>query len=768
MHINAKDMIESGVSEFQSVQLTSLVFNKFKNPKTSRNIDLNSNKGMLEAWQIAVKEIFPDPELNKLTDHQRDIFAQYMYKAVYQNWDKEKFGNPPTYIPDQEKLKNTNEAILVKHFGVSGVDALHELSITPGKQRGFYAKVFKILGFGDKKNYKNNFELTEDTVVKVNAPDEHRWLDGAEMNMADIMLRNNNPDAVMIKYQRGNSEIVETTYGEMDKLSNKIANGLTSQDFKKGDVMLTYMPMSNDSMAMFLGAMKAGITLINLSDSFTPEHVDNMLADYTGRVKGVLTQDTHFGGKEHPIYEKLLQSKLMQDKDIKVIVRSKNGLESDAKINAANRPNDVSLKNLIDGQSDTFTSATMSPEDTIFILGSSGTTGPSKLIGWKACTFIKSAMDAMLHFNLKTGDTTSWLTSHGWMMGSHEMAAAFINKATIGIFEGDITDKSKAYGNFLQNAEVSNWGGTPTHFSMLKKSGVLDGADLRKIKAIKNTGEKSNPVTMFWIQARAGFRKLIEYMGGTEIGGGYLSNSFHKASSPCEFDMVSYGLNMFVHKDVVPHPTDKEAENIFEAGEVAIVMNRGYKNSGFLAPIGLSEVLFNKSFKHAKKYPLVDFLLENGKSLLLRRHGDGVSLLPNGNFRSDGRMDGAININGIKTSRVELENAIKDHLQKDENSQISKDFVRVAVYDVPNPQGGENKVIVQVEMNNPENHRNLEQMKKVFGNAFANINPGFKSAVADVVVAPVAVTASAKTQHKIMIQDYMDRHYGDRLVAGSI
>jgi hypothetical protein len=59
-------------------------------------------------------------------------------------------------------------------------------------------------------------------------------------------------------------------------------------------------------------------------------------------------------------------------------------------------------------------------------------------------------------------------------------------------------------------------------------------------------------------------------------------------------------------------------------------------------------------------------------------------------------------------------------------------------------------------------------MKKVFGNAFANINPGFKSAVADVVVAPVAVTASAKTQHKIMIQDYMDRHYGDRLVADSI
>lgn len=464
MHITAKDMIKGGISPYQSVQLSHLAFDKFKNPKTDRNIDLTTNEGMLEAWQIAVKEIFTDTELNKLTDRQRDVFAQYMYKAIYQNWNKERFGNPPTYIPDQEKLKNTNESILMKKLDVSNVDELHELSVTQGKQRGFYAQTLEMLGFGRGENYKNNFQLTKNSVVRVNAPDDHRW---------------------------------------------------------------------------------------------------------------------------------------------------------------------------------------------------------------------------------------------------------------------------------------------------------LDGADLGKIKAIKNTGEKSNPVTMFWIQAKAGFCKLIEYMGGTEIGGGYLTNSFHKPSAPCEFDRVSYGLDMFVHKDAVPHPTDKEADNIFEAGEMAIVMNKGGKNSGFVASIGLSQVLFNKSFEHSKKYPLTEF--EQG--LLLRRHGDGVSLLPNGNFRSDGRMDGAININGIKTSRVELENSIKDFLQKSKGSEIAKDFVRVAVYDVANPQGGENKVIVHVEMNNPENHRNLEQMRKVFGNAFANINPGFKSAVADVVVAPVIATASAKTQHKIMIQSYMDNHY-HRLVEG--
>ena len=48
-----------------------------------------------------------------------------------------------TYIPDPKKLENTNEAKLMRALNVSSVDELHELSITPEKQRKFYIEALK-------------------------------------------------------------------------------------------------------------------------------------------------------------------------------------------------------------------------------------------------------------------------------------------------------------------------------------------------------------------------------------------------------------------------------------------------------------------------------------------------------------------------------------------------------------------------------------------------------------------------------------------------
>ena len=75
-----------------------------------------------------------------------------------------------------------------------------------------------------------------------------------------------------------------------------------------------------------------------------------------------------------------------------------------------------------------------------------------------------------------------------------------------------------------------------------------------------STGEASNVDEYLWLMGRACYKPIIEYCGGTEIGGGFVSGSFLQPQSLAAFSTPAMGCRLFIlgddgHPIVSTNPT---------------------------------------------------------------------------------------------------------------------------------------------------------------------------------------------------------------------
>lgn len=61
-----------------------------------------------------------------------------------------------------------------------------------------------------------------------------------------------------------------------------------------------------------------------------------------------------------------------------------------------------------------------------------------------------------------------------------------------------------------------------------------------------STGEASNVDEYLWLMGRAHYKPIIEYCGGTEIGGGFITGSLLQAQSLAAFSTPAMGCCLFI------------------------------------------------------------------------------------------------------------------------------------------------------------------------------------------------------------------------------
>ncbi len=143
----------------------------------------------------------------------------------------------------------------------------------------------------------------------------------------------------------------------------------------------------------------------------------------------------------------------------------------------------------------------------------------------------------------------------------------------------------------------------------------MEGLDWSRIRLFSSTAEPSTPEEMLYLMSLAGYKPIIEYCGGTEIGGGYLTGTMVQPCSPGTFTTPALGLELVILDD--GKPADR--------GEVYLIP----------PSIGLSNDLLN--YDHAKEY--YAGVPQGPGGEVLRRHGDQIERLPGGYFRHHGRID---------------------------------------------------------------------------------------------------------------------------------
>ena len=235
------------------------------------------------------------------------------------------------------------------------------------------------------------------------------------------------------------------------------------------------------------------------------------------------------------------------------------------------------------------------------------------------------------------------------MMGPWLIYASLINQASIGLYYGSPT--TREFGQFVQDAGVNMLGVVPSLVKVWKTTNCIEGLKWDKIKLFSSTGECSNPQDMLFLMSLAEYRPIVEYCGGTEIGGGYLTATLVQPAIPATFTTPALGLDCVI-LDEDGHPADQ--------GELWLIP----------PSLGLSTELLNKDhhqvyFADAPSVP----------GTILRRHGDQMERLANGYYRAHGRVDDTMNLGGIKVSAAEIEqvlntehnsNRLKGHITRQE------------------------------------------------------------------------------------------------------
>jgi acetyl-CoA synthetase len=216
----------------------------------------------------------------------------------------------------------------------------------------------------------------------------------------------------------------------------------------------------------------------------------------------------------------------------------------------------------------------------------------------------------------------------------------------------------------------------------------------------------------------AGNVPVIEYCGGTEIGGGYVTSTVLDPCVPSLFSTPALGIDLVLVDEGRPG----------DSGEV------------FLVPpsMGLSTELLNRD--HNEVY--YDGVPDVGRPL--RRHGDHMERTHEGYYRALGRIDDTMNLGGVKVSSADLERAIGDIAGITECAAVS----------VP-PSGGGPEHLVVFAVALPGVELDLDDLRYQMQQAIrTRLNPLFK--VHEVIAIPALPrTASNKVMRRSLRSTYV-------------
>ncbi len=607
-------------------------------------------------------------------------------------------GPLPVWRPDPAGAAASNAGRFLAERGLADWDALHAWSVRD--RPAFWEAILARLGVLFTRKPDGILDLARGV-------EDPGWLPGARLNVAATALRGDPGRIAVLSGREGSAEVRRTTLGELRTLAAAAARGFLALGLREDDAVALYMPMNLECVAAYLGAVLAGLRVVSVPDSFPAIELARRLE--IGKAKAVVTVDRFLrAGKGVDLYGKVKEAGAPQTVVLPL------GAEP------ALRPGDRAWRAFL-GSGGAFDPVAREPSAVSNVLFSSGTTATPKAIPWTHLTPIKGMMDGLFHQDIRPGDVVAWPTSIGWMMGPWLVYASLGNGAAMALHEG--SPGGADFCRFVGDAGVTMLGVVPSLVRAWRTSGAAGGADWSRLRAFSSTGEASHREDYLWLMGRTGYRApVIEYCGGTEIGGGHITGSVLRPASPAVFSTPALGLDFRI--------LDEEGKPVPPGGTGEI----------FLMPpsIGLSQVLLNGD--HHAVYHEGCPRGPGGETL--RRHGDAVEPLPGGFWRAHGRADDAMNLGGIKVSSLEIERVADGHASV---------YQSAAVAVQPEGEGADRLVLFVV----PRGSADPAALRAELGARIAKeLNPLFK--VHDLVlVTEIPRTASNKVMRRVLRGQYL-------------
>ncbi len=353
---------------------------------------------------------------------------------------------------------------------------------------------------------------------------------------------------------------VRMTYGQLDELSNKVANALAELGIGYGDKVALNCPNLPYFPIVYYGIMKAGAAVVPLCVLFTPREIAYQLKDSDARAVFVFE-----GTPELPMGNATKQAFDEVESCEHLIVLTKDPA------GASPFPEHKTLTQLTLAQPGSYEMYPTKPGDTCAILYTSGTTGQPKGA-------------ELTHLNLMLNVTTTWDTHIPVLDFTDGLQKTCL--ITLPLFHTTgqtVQMNTNLYGgnrsvllprfepeavlNTMVNEKVNFWVGVPTMYWALLKYVEETGFDVSRIKEsmkVCTSGGAPMPVEVMKAFEKVFGVRVLEGYGLSETSPLACFNHFEKPSKPGTVGQAIFGVEVRCFDD------DDEEVPIGERGEVVI------------------------------------------------------------------------------------------------------------------------------------------------------------------------------------------------------
>jgi len=444
--------------------------------------------------------------------------------------------------PTTDYIEGANVTRLARAHGLAGIDELRARSVQD--TAWYWDAAATDLGLRFRTPYSRVLDLRNG----VEHPD---WFVDATLNIVDSCLlrwRDEAPDRVAVVHEDEAGQIRELTFDELATEVARAARGLRDLGIGAGDAVAIYLPMVPEAVIACYAVSSLGAVLVPLFSGFASTAIASRLED--AKAKAVIVADTTTRrGRALPLLPQV-KAALAQCPCVRHVIVVPNGADHPPEYVGAQMvlwPQLVSLD------------APLAPREVdamhpLLLAYTSGTTGrPKGAVHTHAGFLVKTASELAYSFDIKPRGVFSWVTDMGWIMGPLSVFGTHANGATLLLYEGspDRPDTNRLW-RLVERHGVTMLGVSPTLVRALRSADRDRAPNLSSVHVLGSTGEPWDPESYEWLarDVFGGRVPVINFSGGTEVGGSFLAPYPVEPIRSCSLGGPSLGMDVDVVDDI--------------------------------------------------------------------------------------------------------------------------------------------------------------------------------------------------------------------------